>query len=164
MKHSYNIQHQGTFRHFESAARLEHFIQTSNEHGMTLIEAMIAIFIFMVIMVGGMNYFTLPKSTIVQQKSKRLAVAAAHQQMEALAALSYVQISTALNETATVIPLGNITGTRATTVRLVDDPADGTGRRDRDGNVVDYKTYTVKISWGKDKSISFSSARSDFGN
>jgi len=46
--------------------------------------------VFMIIMVGGLNYFTLLQSTAVREKIKGLAFAAAQQRMETLLALDYI--------------------------------------------------------------------------
>ena len=46
--------------------------------------------VFIIIMVGGLNYFTLLQSTAVREKIKRLAFAAAQQRMETLLALDYI--------------------------------------------------------------------------
>ena len=51
---------------------------------------LLIIFLNMIIMVGGLNYFTLPQSTAVREKIKRLAFAAAHLRMETLLALDYI--------------------------------------------------------------------------
>ncbi len=61
-----------------------------DETGTSLVEVMVAMVVFMIIMVGGLTYFTLPQSTAVREKIKRLAFAAAHQRMETLLALDYI--------------------------------------------------------------------------
>jgi len=60
-----------------------------DETGTSIVEVTIAMVVFMIIMLGGLTYFTLPQSTAVREKIKRLAFAAAHLRMEALLALDY---------------------------------------------------------------------------
>lgn len=119
-----------------------------NQDGTSIVEVMIAIVIFMIVMVGGLNYFTLPQSTIARQKMKRLAIAAAQKKMESIAALN--NVTTGLNESSTPDTLGTLPVLRTTTVTEVDDPADGLGGSDSDGDVADYNIVTVEIDWNND--------------
>jgi len=50
-----------------------------DETGTSIVEVTIAMVVFMIIMAGGLNYFTLPQSTAVREKIKGLAFAAAQQ-------------------------------------------------------------------------------------
>ncbi len=136
-----------------------------NQDGTTIVEAMSAILIFIVIMVGGLHYFFLPQAIFARQKIKRLAIVDARQKMESVATLGYNQVSSALNESGVPVVLGTITGSRTTTITEVDDPADGVGANDADGVLVDYKKITVQISWndGNNQQISFSTNVSEFG-
>jgi len=129
---------------------------------MTLVEVMIAVLIFTVVMLGGMNYFALPKSAIVRQKVKRLAISAAHDHLDSLASLDYDRITRALNERGRKISLGKLAATRTTIITLVDDRADGLGANDADGDRVDYKIFTVRIRWGRSRSLALSSAKSKY--
>ncbi len=63
------------------------YLIAHNQNGTSIVEVMIAIAVFMIIMIGGLNYFTLPQSTVAREKIKRLAFAAAQQRMETLLAL-----------------------------------------------------------------------------
>ena len=100
-----------------------------NQNGASIIEVMVAIAVFMIIMIGGLNYFTLPQAIVGREKLKRLAFAAVHQRMETLLELDYTAITADSNETATPVTLATRTGLRNTTVTEVDDPADGQGGR-----------------------------------
>ncbi|MFQ5639839.1 MAG: prepilin-type N-terminal cleavage/methylation domain-containing protein [bacterium] len=135
-----------------------------DQDGMTLVEVMIAILIFLIIMVGGMNYFIQPQVIIARQKIERLAIMAAHSRLETILALNYDDITTALNEKGVKIVLAKITGVRKTTIKYVDDPADGKGLSDKDGETIDYKTITVKIAWPgvKNRSLVLSTKVSGF--
>ncbi len=137
-----------------------------NQKGTSIVEVMIAVFVFMIIMVGGLNYFTLPQATVAREKIKRLAFAAAHQRMETLLELDYIAITADSNETATPVTLATRTASRNTTVTEVDDAADGLGGSDADSETVDYKSITIEITWndGNNKSASITTKVSEFGN
>lgn len=132
---------------------------------MTLVEVMVAILVFLIIMVGGLNYFVLPQTVIVRQEVKRLALSNALQKMESLAALSFAQLNSSLNESGTSLTLGSVSASRQTTITEVDDPADGQGVFDGDGDLVDYKNVVVEISWndGNSQVITLSTEVSKFG-
>lgn len=134
-----------------------------DENGTSIVEVMIAIVVFLIIMVGGLNYFLQPQSAIVRQKIKRLAISATQTRMETLLALDFTQITSDSNETNTAVSLGAINGLRTTTVTTVDDAADGLGGSDADNDTVDYKTVFVKLTWdaGRSQEVSFTTNVSD---
>lgn len=150
---------------FEGVVSLNFISKFRDQDGTTTVEVMSAILIFMIIMVGGLNYFFLPQAIIARQKMKRLAISAARQKMESLLALNYNQLTSALNESGTVVSLGTVSGSRKTTITELDDPADGLSGNDADGNLVDYKIITVEISWsdGNNQTVSLTSRVSEFG-
>jgi cytoskeletal protein RodZ len=127
---------------------------------------MVAIVVFMVIMIGGLNYFTVPQAIMAREEMKRMAVAAAQQRMETLLQSDYTEVTADSNETDTPVPLANISGLRTTTVTEIDDAADGLGGSDADGNTVDYKNVMVLITWsdGNSQSLSFTTTVSEFDN
>jgi len=129
-----------------------------DETGSSIVEVTIAMVVFIIIMVGGLNYYFLPQATIARQKTKRLVVTAAGDRMEKLVALQYAGVTPDSNETNTPVTVGNITGNRTTTITEVDDAADGLSGADADSDTVDYKLITVAMSWndGTAKSITFS--------
>jgi len=106
---------------------------------------MVAIVVFMVIMIGGMSYFTLPQASNARQKMKRLAVSEAKQRLETFLGLGFHAVVTDSNETGTSVTLAGLTGSRDTTITYVDDAGDGTGGSDADSDIVDYKKITVSI-------------------
>jgi len=126
---------------------------------------MFAIMIFMIIMLGGLQYFTLPQTFVARKKMKRLAVAEAEARIETLLSLGFTGVVTDSNETSTSVALGGRTGTRSTTVVLTDDAADGLAGSDADSDTVDYKTIAVGITWndGNPQSISVSTRVSAYG-
>ena len=136
-----------------------------HETGSSIIEVMVATVVFLIIMIGGLQYFVLPQSITVRQKIKRLAVVTAAERMETLLALDYTAVTADSNETNTPVTIGNISGYRNTTITQVDDSADGLGGSDADGETVDYKTVTVNISWhGNDRQFTLTTELSEFGN
>ncbi|MCG8608687.1 hypothetical protein MJD09_27330 [bacterium] len=144
--------------------RLQRFL--NDERGTSVVEVMVAIVVFMVIMIGGLNYFTVPQATMAREKMRRLAVAEAQQRMETLVRLAYAAVTTDSNETDTPVLLADITGLRTTTVAEIDDAGDGLGGSDSDGNTVDYKNITVVITWndGNSQTVSFTTTVSEFDN
>lgn len=136
-----------------------------NQDGSSVVEVMVAIVVFMVIMLGGLNYFTLPQVHSARQKMKRLAVSAAKERLETILALGFTGVKTDSNETNTSVTLAGITGNRNTTITYVDDSADGTGGSDADSDTVDYKGITVNITWnnGTSQSVSLTTHVSAYG-
>lgn len=134
-----------------------------DERGTSMVEVMISVVIFLIIMVGGLNYFLLPQSAIVRQKIRRLAISVAKKRMESLKALQFNQVTTDSNETNTSISLGSIQGFRSTTVTYVDDAADGLGGSDSDSDTIDYKTIDIQLSYaaGAAQPISFTTKITD---
>jgi len=138
----------------------------SNERGVSLVEVMFAVIIFMIIMLGGLTYFTLPQSIREREKMRRLAVVSANHRMETLMALDFTAVTSDSNETNTPVTIGKVSGTRNTTVTDVDDAADGTGGSDSDGDTIDYRTITIDVKWndGKDRQVTLTTKLSEFGN
>ena len=118
-----------------------------DETGTSIIEVMIAIMVFMIIMVGGLQYFTLPQQIVARKKIKRLAVAEAQRRMEALLSLGFTGVVTDSNETNTSVTLAGFTGNRNTTVTFTDDSADGLAGSDADSDTVDYEAIMVNVTW-----------------
>ena len=137
-----------------------------NQDGSSVVEVMVAIVVFMVIMLGGLNYFTIPQATMAREKMRRSAVTQAQLRMESLLKLEYTAITADSNETATPVTLAKITGSRNTTITTVDDAADGLGGSDADADTVDYKNITVDVTWsdGNNQSVVFTAKVSAYGN
>ena len=136
----------------------KYLVLFKDETGSSIIEVMIATVVFIIIMVGGLNYYLQPRIIIVREKVRRLAVSAGQQRMETLRALDFSAVTADSNETDTSITLGAINGLRSTTVTLVDDAADGLAGADADADTVDYKTILVTVSWtsGNQQQLAFS--------
>ena len=138
----------------------------NGQDGVTVVEVMFATLIFMIIMISGLQYFTIPQQINVREKMKRLAMAEAQQTIERVLTWDYIDIVPDSNETSTPVTIGNISGTRTLTIATVDDTADGTGGSDADSDTVDYKSITVDVSWndGSNQTIQFNTRVSSFGN
>ncbi len=77
---------------------------------------MLATVVFIIIMVGGLNYYVQPRIIEpARQKIKRLAISSAQGRMETLLALDFTAITSDSNETDTPVALGSIIGLRTTT-------------------------------------------------
>lgn len=124
---------------------------------------MVASVVFLVIMSGGLQYYSLSNSILVRQKLRRLAIAAASARMETLAALDYDQATADSNETGKPINIGSKPATRTTTITTVDDAADGLAGADADANTADYKSVSVQVAWsdGRSQAISMVSRMAD---
>ncbi len=121
--------------------------KASQEQGATIIEVMIAVALFLIIMVGGMNFFALPRGELARQKQQRLAVIIAAERLERLKALGYDELTKAYSETATAVTLGALTAQRTTTITEIDDAADGLAGSDSDAETTDYKQVDIEVAW-----------------
>ena len=73
-----------------------------DETGTSIAEVMIATVVFMIIMVGGLNYYVQPQIIEpARQKIKRLAISSAQSKMATLLALDFTAITSDSNKTDT---------------------------------------------------------------
>jgi len=119
----------------------------SAETGTTLVESIVAITLISVIMLGGFQFFVGGKSSINDSGFRRLAIIRAEERLEAANRFEYAVLADSLDETQTVVNLGDLTGLRTTVVTATDDPIDGLAGADLDGDPDDYKQITTTISW-----------------
>lgn len=120
-----------------------------SQHGSTLIEVTIAMLLTTTILVGGVQFFFGGKKFLHSARCRRLAVICLTERAEYLRRLPYSQLTTLLNESNQPVSLGQYTLRRSTNVRLVDDPLDGTGSSDSDGNPNDYKVIDITVAWSE---------------
>ena len=118
-----------------------------NETGTTLTEAMIAMLIATIVMLGGLNFFYGGEYFINRIKNKRTALVIVENRMELAHNFPYSVLADSLNENNTQVSMGDILGLRTTTVNSIDDEIDGLGASDSDGNTDDYKKITVSFQW-----------------
>ncbi|MFA4907182.1 MAG: hypothetical protein WC602_02845 [archaeon] len=114
--------------------------------GMTLIEVSIAIFLSMVVMIGGLQFFYGGDRYLNEERYRRLALLTATDRLENANRYAYLALSDSLTETNTSIMLSDKVGYRTTSVSAVDDPRDGVGGADTDGITEDYKNVAVSVS------------------
>lgn len=140
-------------------------VSLSDQTGTSLVEVMIAVLVFLIVMLGGLQYFLLPQTSNAREKIKRLAISSAQRKIEALIALGFFGISTDLNEVSTPIFLANIPAKRHTSIEMFDDPVDGLGGNDVDGKTHDYWVIKVEITWisGAEHEISLFTRMSEYG-
>jgi len=118
-----------------------------NETGTTLIEAIMAMLIAAIVMLGGLNFFYGGEYFINLTKNKRTALVLVENRMELVHNFPYSVLADSLNENNTQVSMGDILGFRTTTVNSIDDGIDGLGGSDLDSNTDDYKEITVSFQW-----------------
>ena len=117
------------------------------ESGTTIIEAMIAMLIATIVMLGGLNFFYGGEYFINRTKNRRIALVIVENRMELSHNFPYSVLADSLNENNTQVSMGDILGLRTTTVNSIDDGIDGLGASDWDSNTDDYKKITVSFQW-----------------
>jgi type II secretory pathway pseudopilin PulG len=119
--------------------------------GFTLVEALIGVFLILVVFLGIFGAFQLGLKIVAQSKAKIGALSLANQRIEEIRNLPYNDVGTiggippgvvAQQET---VALNNIDYTIRTTIIYVDDPFDGTAPDDPIPS--DYKRAKVAVSW-----------------
>ena len=117
------------------------------ESGTTIIEAMIAMLIAAIVMLGGLNFFYGGEYFINRTKNRRIALVIVENRMELSHNFPYSVLADSFNENNTQVSMGDILGLRTTTVNSIDDGIDGLGGSDSDGDTDDYKKITVSFQW-----------------
>jgi len=112
-------------------------IPLTSERGVTLLEVMVSIFLLGVVAVGTSQLFVFGMAQINVRGHERAALERAQQRIEELYVSEYDSV---VAKTETNLPLGNILGTRTTTVEAMDDSANGSGTED-------YRRVLVTVFW-----------------
>jgi len=121
------------------------------QKGFTLIEALIGVFLIVIIFVGIVGAFVAGMKILLQSKARATALFLANQRMEEIRNLPYDDVGTVggipqgeipQTETRTV---NGIEFTIKTTIIYIDDPFDGVAPEDPIPS--DYKRAKVKVSW-----------------
>jgi len=123
------------------------------KRGLALVDAVIGVALFALVIMSLLGVFRFGLEVIGENKARVGALALANEQIEFARSLAYSDVGTVdgspvgllLAEEAVV--LNGITYTRATLVSYYDDPKDGTGGSDADGNTNDYKKMKISMSW-----------------
>lgn len=128
-------------------------MKNTKKRGVTLIDAMVACALFMIVFVGIASALELSINVIQNNKARAGAIALADERMEYIRSLTYAQMGTVGGIPAGVVPqydtpsLNGISYTRRTFIEYEDDPYDGLGSLDTFGGTADYKALKVDVSW-----------------
>lgn len=125
--------------------------------GITIIETLIALFIFSVITLSFYSVFTVGSKYILSSKNKIIAIALANERMEFLRNLPYDQVAIVGGlPNGSIDPEENVsvegkTFRVITDVRYYDDPDDGIfGGSPNDSVSNDYKIAKIMVLWGQE--------------
>ena len=128
----------------------------NKQKGFTIIEALVALFIFSLITVTFYQTFTAGTQFILEVKKRNEATSLANQKMEIIRNMQYNAIGTiggipsgSLGSDEYAVS-GNIHFHILTTINYVDDSLDGTGSHDTVNTTADYKIARVDVLWGKE--------------
>lgn len=124
-----------------------------DKRGTTLIDILIATFIFSVVFVGISGVLLLATKLVGHTKARIGATALANESIEYARSLPYASVGTAggipagpLPQTETIV-FNGISYTRRILIQYVDDPKDGLALADQNGLTADYKRMKVELSW-----------------
>ncbi|MFA6047197.1 MAG: prepilin-type N-terminal cleavage/methylation domain-containing protein [Parcubacteria group bacterium] len=126
-------------------------IKKNNSSGFTLIEALVFLFIFVLITITFYQVFTLGTKYIIDSKNRLGAITLANERMEMVRNLSYANIGTVNGTISGNIPQkqdvmeNGRTYSIKTEVVYVQDPLDGVAPADV--AFEDYKKVTIIVSW-----------------
>ena len=121
--------------------------------GMLLIDVLVGIAVIGIVFTGLFGAFQLAVAAISNAKGEATASALLNSEMEDVRSLSYGEVGIAGGTPDGALPAtsaekeNGINYTVQTVVKYVDDPADGTGASDQDGNPHDYKALLITVSW-----------------
>lgn len=128
---------------------------SNRNRGFTLIEALVLVFLIMVVAVTFFSVFSSGTKGIIDSKKKLAAAEVANEKMEVARNLDYGDIGTTAGTVQGILPdyeaVSRNSGTYYVfiSVQYFDDPNDGTGGGDSTG-ADDYKKVRIKASWEDD--------------
>jgi len=127
--------------------------------GITIIETLIALFIFSIITLSFYSVFSVGSKYILSSKNKIIAIALANERMEFLRNLPYDQVAIVGGVPSGSIDPDEHVSVEGKTFRVItdvyyyDDPDDGIAFGSPDDNVPnDYKLAKIIVSWGETES------------
>lgn len=121
--------------------------------GASLIDTIVGIALMLLIFMGVYAAFQLSIDLVSNNKARIGATALAQEQMEYIRSLPYESMAVVGGIPAGSIPqtetvaLNGVNYTRRTLIRYFDDPKDGLGGVDTNGNIADSKEIKVETSW-----------------
>ncbi len=125
----------------------------NRKKGFTLIEGLVALFVFSILVVTFYKVFTGTMIHMQDSKYRRGAVALANERMEHFRNLAYENVATKANapigdiEDDEVVIVNGLNYRIITSVFFVDDPVDGLAA-EGDVRFEDYKRVSIAIVWG----------------
>lgn len=132
------------------------FNPLKTNHGFSLMEIMVSLFILMILMTGVYNLIIIGLKLTDDNKKHVEAIEIANQKMEILRGLPYADVGVVLGSPAGIIPQEEIIQRSATYkvntyITFFDDPYDGqiasATNPDSIGSHDDYKIATIKVTW-----------------
>jgi len=129
--------------------------KNKNKKGFTLIDSLVALFIFSVSVMAFYGAFSAGTKYLLEAKNRSWALSLANERMEIIRNLNYDDVGTIggvpsgeLDPDEEVSSGGKIFRV-VTDVYYVDDDFDEVGSEDKNGVMTDYKIAKVSIFWGK---------------
>lgn len=120
---------------------------------MTFIDIVIGVAFFSMIFMSLFIVATLSAELVSSTKAKTVGMSLAHDHIENIRSLSYASVGIIGGSPSGIIPASHeivvhgVTYTVETAVVYADDPTDGVGQGDSDGNPNDYKRVHIEVSW-----------------
>jgi len=127
--------------------------KNTKNQALSTMELVVAIAVFTLISMGFAATLSYNSRLLSLSKARVAAMAIADDKIESLRAMPYSQVGVAGSVPSGTLPateafnVDSINYTINNSVTWTDDPKDGLGASDQDGNPHDYKTYKIKISW-----------------
>jgi prepilin-type N-terminal cleavage/methylation domain-containing protein len=119
-----------------------------SERGFSLMEVIVAMVIATIAVIGLAFTFGTGQGLIHRFDYARAALASAQQRMEAMAVAGPTDAGLAIGTHQSPFLLDGVPlGMQEWTVEYVDDPSDGIGGADADGNPNDLKRVTLEVTW-----------------
>lgn len=122
-----------------------------DQRGFSLTETVVAVSIAVIAILGLAYTFGLGRGFIARYEVARTALGEAQQRMESLAALPPALLVLGTADSVAFVVRGSALGHTSWRVEPVDEPADGLGGADADGNPNDLKRVTVVVRWTHDR-------------
>jgi len=132
------------------------FKKNKNKKGFTLIESLVALFIFSISALAFYGAFSAGTSYLLEAKNRSWALSLANEKMEIIRNLNYDDIGTIGGipngslKSDEDVSFGGKTFRVVIDAHYVDDSFDEAGASDKNGVMTDYKVVKVSIFWGKE--------------
>jgi prepilin-type N-terminal cleavage/methylation domain-containing protein len=118
---------------------------STNNHGYTLIEVMVAVTLLAIIVLGTSQYFVLSRLEIEKGIRSQLAWANMASRMEKAIDLGFTSLQDSLPESSVSLILSGIQGYRSTIITAIDDSSDGLAPADT--TTPDMIKVVINFAW-----------------